>query len=227
MSDPNNKTNIPMGLDMNDFMPGGPSSNNKGPSGNKVPESKDPQIINDVLKNAPNFKLLMSTRVKNLNNISGIWDNAKNKTDSFEYINDLNDLGIINDVINFAFIKTELKYMDVRSKEILILFPAIIKMCKSKYDWYFKNGILTAWKILQYLGSVIIQAKQSQLLNPNNIDIAKEDKIKVYDNIIEYFQEIIQLDNFQSHLVSKSIEGLDLDRFISELNYFLRKCKGR
>jgi len=127
MSDPNNKTNIPMGLDMNDFMPGAPSSNNKGPSGSKVPESKDPQIINDVLKNAPNFKLLMSTRVKNLNNISGIWDNAKNKTDSFEYINDLNDLGIINDVINFAFIKTELKYMDVRSKEILILFPAKLK----------------------------------------------------------------------------------------------------
>ena len=193
----------------------------------KVPESNDPKIIYDVLKNAPNFKLLMKTRVKNLNNISDIWDNAKNKTDSFEYINDLNDLGVINDVINFAFLKTELKFMDVRSKEILILFPAIIKMCKSKYEWYFKNGILTAWKILKYLGSVIIQAKQSQLLNPGLIDISKEEKIKVYDNIIQYLEEIIQLDNFQTHLVSKSIEGLDLDGFISELNYFLRKCRGR
>ena len=34
-----------------------------------VPESKDPDLINDVMKNAPNFKLLMSTRIKNLNNI--------------------------------------------------------------------------------------------------------------------------------------------------------------
>ena len=100
-------------------------------------------------------------------------------------------------------------------------------MCKSKYEWYFKNGILSAWKILKYLGNIIIQTKQSQLLNPGRIDISKEDKIKVYDNIIEYFQEIIQLDNFQSHLVSKNIEGLDLDRFTSELNYFLRKCRGR
>ena len=227
MSDPNNRTNLPIGLDMNDFMPGGPNSKSNAPSGNKVPESNDPKIIDDVFKNAPNFKLLMSTRVKNLNNISDIWDNAKNKSETFDYINDLGDLGVINDIINFAFIKTEIKYMDVRSKEILVLFPSVIKMCKSKYEWYFRNGILTAWKILKYLGNVIIQLKQSQLLNPGIIDISKEDKLKVYDKIIEYFQEIIQLDNFQSHLVSKNIDGLDLDGFISELNYFLRKCKGR
>ena len=227
MSDPNNRTNLPIGLDMNDFMPGRQPSNNNNQSPNKVPESNDPKIIDSVFKNAPNFKLLMSTRVKNLNNISDIWDNARNKSESFEYINDLSDLGVINDVINFAFIKTDIKFMDVRSKEILIIFPSIIKMCKSKYEWYFKNGILSAWKILKYLGNIIIQTKQSQLLNPGCIDISKEDKIKVYDNIIEYFQEIIQLDNFQSHLVSKNIEGLDLDRFTSELNYFLKKCRGR
>ena len=221
MSDNNNKTNVPFGLNMNDFMP------NSKPSGNSsIPESNDPKIINDVMKNAPNFKLLMSTRIKNLNNISEIWDNAKNKTDSFDYINDLGDLGIINDVLNFAFIKTELKYMDVRSKEIMILFPAILKMCNSKYDWYFKNGILAAWKILNYLGTVIIQAKQAQLLNPGMIDVSKEDKIKVYDKIIYYFGEIIKLDNFESHLISKNIDGLDLDRFIAEVNYFFRKCQG-
>ena len=100
-------------------------------------------------------------------------------------------------------------------------------MRKSKYDWYFKNGILTAWKILKYLWNVIIQAQQSQFLNPGMIDIAKEEKLKVYDNIIEYFQEIILLDNFQNHLVSKNINGLDIDGFLSELNYFLKKGKGR
>ena len=191
-----------------------------------VPESKDPDIINDVMKNAPNFKLLMSTRIKNLNNISEIWDNARNKTDSFDYINDLGDLGVINDVLNFALIKTELKFMDVRSKEIAIVFPAIIKMCNSKYDWYFKNGILAAWKILNYLGSVIIQAKQSQMLNPGMVDVAKEDKLKVYDKIIGYFGEIIKSENFENHLIKKDIDGLDLERFISEVNYFFRKCQG-
>ena len=224
-NDPNNRTNIPLGLDMNDFMPGGSPANNNRPSG--VPESKDPSIINDISKNAPNFNLLMKTRIKNLTNVSDIWDNARNKSGSFEYINDLNDLGIINDVINFSFIKTELKFMDVRSKEIAVLFPAILKMCNSKYHIYFKNGILTSWKILNYLSNVIIQAKQNQFLNPGSIDIAREDKIRVYDEIIRYFQEIIQLDNFEKHLTQKDIEGLDIDGFLSELNYFLRKCKGR
>jgi len=213
------KTSVPLGLNMNDFMP------NSG-SGSSVPESNDPKIIEGVMKNAPNFKLLMSTRIKNLNKISDIWDNARNKTETFEFINNLGDLGIINDVLNFSLIKTELKYMDVRSKEILVLFPAIIKMCKSKYDWYFKNGILAAWKILNYLGSVIIQAKQAQLLNPGRSDPSREDKMKVYDAIINYFQEILRLDSFESHLTSKSIEGLDLQRFVTELNYFFKKTQG-
>ena len=231
MNDPNGRTNMPLGLDMNEFMPrgngGGPAAaNNYAQPSVKVPESKDPPIIDDIFKNAPNFKLLMSTRIKNLSNVSDIWDNAKNKIDTFEYLNNSKDLGIINDVVNFSFIKTELKYMDMRSKEIAVLFPSIIAMCSSKYDMYFKNGILTAWKILQYLGSVIVSAKQSQLLNPGAIDIAKEDKIKVYDIIIRYFQEIMSLDNLQLHLSTKPIEGLDLQRFLSELNYFFKKCRG-
>ena len=221
MSDDIHKTNIPLGLNMNDFMP-----NSNSPGGSSIPESNDPKIISDVMKNAPNFKLLMSTRIKNLNNMSDIWDNARNKSETFECINELGDLGVINDVLNFAFIKTEVKYMDVRSKEILVIFPAIVKMCNSKYDWYFKNGILSAWKILNYLGSVIIQAKQNQILNHGKVDISKEDKLKVYDKIINYFQEIIKLDNFETHLISKNIDGLDLDRFLSELNYFFRKCQG-
>jgi hypothetical protein len=220
MSDDNNRTNIPLGLNMNDFMP------SSGSSSSSIPESNDPQIINNVMKNAPNFKLLMSTRIRNLNNISDIWDNAKNKIESFEYINDLGDLGVINDILNFALIKTETKYMDVRSKEIVVLFPSIIKMCKSKYDWYFKNGILSAWKILNYLGSVIIQAKQAYLLNPGMRDVSREEKMKIYDKIIGYFQDIIELENFENHLESKKIEGLDLERFITEVNYFFKKCQG-
>ena len=220
MSDDNNKTNIPLGLNMNDFMP------SSGSSGSSIPESNDPQIINNVMKNAPNFKLLMSTRIRNLNNISDIWDNARNKKDSFEYINDLGDLGVINDILNFALLKTEIKYMDVRSKEIVVLFPSIIKMCKSKYDWYFKNGVLSAWKILNYLGSVIIQAKQAFLLNPGIRDSSREEKMKVYDKIISYFQDLIELENFENHLDSKKIEDLDLERFLTEVNYFFKKCQG-
>ena len=72
-----------------------PENNNENENiindNDKKEEQKEnhPELINDVMRNAPNFKLLMSTRIKNLNNISEIWDNARNKTDSFDYINDL------------------------------------------------------------------------------------------------------------------------------------------
>ena len=231
MKDLNNKTNIPLGLNINDFMPGGGNQASSSceqyiPSKEKVPESKDPPIIDDIYKMGPNYKLLISTLIKNLSNVSYIWDNAKNKIDTFEYLNNSKDLGLINDVINFSFIKTELKYMDMRSKEIAIIFPSIVGMCSSKYDIYFKNQILAAWKILQYLGNVIINAKQSQLLNTGATDIAKEDKIKIYDININYFQQIIGLDNLQLHLSAKPIEGLDLQRILSELNYFFKKSRG-
>ena len=80
--------------------------------------------------------------------------------------------------------------MDVRSKEIVLLFPILIKMITSKYDIYFKNGILASWKILQYLNRVIIDAKKSQYFNPRNIDLEREAKIKVYDKIIDYYKQI-------------------------------------
>lgn len=233
MNDPNNRTNVPLGLDFNDFLPGGGGKD--APSGGpgkpnvrreKVPESKDPPIIEDVLKSAPNFRLLINTRKKNLTEVSNIWDNAKNKVETFEYLNDCKDLGIINDVVNFGFNKTPLKYMDMRSKEIVVIFPSIVNMCKSKYDMYFKNGILAAWKVLTYLEGVIVNAKQKQILNCGNIDIALEDKIRVYDTIIDYFHEIVELDNIHKHFEGKQIEGLDLSKFVSELTYFLKKCRG-
>lgn len=231
MNDPNNRTNIPLGLDMNDFMGGqnsGSQSRQQSQKSNlpKVPESNDPPIIDKIMKNAPNFRLLISTRIKNLTGVSDTWDNARNKIDTFEYLRDINDLGIINDVVNFAFNKTRIEYMDMRSKEIVFALPAIIQLCSCKYDMYFKNGILAAWKILNYLQGVIISSKQKQILNQGNIDIALEDKIKIYDEIIEYFHQIIELDNIKKHLDGKPVEGLDLVRFVSELTYFFKKCRG-
>ena len=68
--------------------------------------------------------------------------------------------------------------------------------------------------------------KQAYLLNPGMRDVSREEKMKVYDKIIGYFQDIIELENFENHLESKKIEGLDLERFITEVNYFFKKCQG-
>lgn len=233
MDDNHNKDNFPLGLNLEDFMTKTPSQEDKlnsqeNPlSENKkiIPIKNDNEIIEGIFKNAPNYKILINKRIKKLTNIDQIWQDGKNKKEVFEYLLNEEDKDVINDIINFYFIKTELKHMDVRSKEIVLVFPILIKMISSKYDIYFKNGILASWKILQYLNRVIIDAKKSQYLNPRNIDLEKEAKIKIYDKIIDYYKQIKNLDNIGIYLNKDSrFVGFNLADFILELDAFLRAC---
>ena len=228
------KTNIPLGLNIEDFMPKNnipiqQSLNHKEPESEKreiIPFDNDRNIIDGLFENASNYKQLITKRIKNLYNIEQIWNDGKNKKETFEFLLQQEDQDVINDVINFCFIKTELKYMDVRSKEIVLLFPILIKMISSKYNIYFKNGILAAWKILKYLNRVIIDAKKSQYMNPRNIDLEKEAKLKIYNQIINYYKQIKNLDNIGIYLNKDSREvGFNLADFILELNDFLREIE--
>ena len=228
------KTNIPLGLNIEDFMPKNhipieQSLNYMEPESEKreiIPFDNDRNIIDGLFENASNYKQLITKRIKNLYNIEQIWNDGKNKKETFEFLLQQEDQDVINDVINFCFIKTELKYMDVRSKEIVLLFPILIKMISSKYNIYFKNGILAAWKILKYLNRVIIDAKKSQYMNPRNIDLEKEAKLKIYNQIINYYKQIKNLDNIGIYLNKDSREvGFNLADFILELNDFLREIE--
>ena len=228
------KTNIPLGLNIEDFMPKNnipiqQSLNHMEPESEKreiIPFDEDRNIIDGLFENASNYKQLITKRIKNLYNIEQIWNDGKNKKETFEFLLQQEDQDVINDVINFCFIKTELKYMDVRSKEIVLLFPILIKMISSKYNIYFKNGILAAWKILKYLSRVIIESKKSQYMNPRNIDLEKEAKLKIYNQIINYYKQIKNLDNIGIYLNKDSREvGFNLADFILELNEFLREIE--
>jgi hypothetical protein len=228
------KTNIPLGLNIEDFMPKNnipiqQSLNYMEPESEKreiIPFDEDRNIIDGLFENASNYKQLITKRIKNLYNIEQIWNDGKNKKETFEFLLQQEDQDVINDVINFCFIKTELKYMDVRSKEIVLIFPILIKMISSKYNIYFKNGILAAWKILKYLSRVIIESKKSQYMNPRNIDLEKEAKLKIYNQIINYYKQIKNLDNIGIYLNKDSREvGFNLADFILELNEFLREIE--
>ncbi len=252
MEGPNNKPNLPLNIDIEDFLPISKSTSlNKEkeeesksqsttekndnspfslpfPSIQNIPESEDPSIISDIFSDARVFKNLIFSRMKSLTELTKIWNDGKNKKSCFEYLCQSNDFGIIKDFLNFAFIKTELKYMDMRSKEIVVIFPVIIEMCKSKYEDYFKTGILSATKILEYLGELIIATKQSQYRNPMMIDLNKEEKIKVYDEIISYFSQLIELENVGIFLEKEKyqkIKGVNLNEFIIEVALFIERCQ--
>ena len=137
--------------------------------------------------------------------------------------NSLKDLSVLNDIFNFSLIKTELNRININSGEAITLFPMIMNLINSKYLMYFKNGILSAWKILQYYYDEIINTKQNQFNNNGRIELSKEDKIKKYDILIKYFKDIRKHQNIEKNLNS-NIDGLDLNSFLNELDYFLKKC---
>jgi hypothetical protein len=220
-NNPYDETAIPMGLDLNNFLP---QNNQNIP--NKISESNDIPVIEEVQKQNPSFKSIIENRIRNLGTVSNVWKGGRNRTEAFQAANSLKDLGVINDVFNYFFIKTELHKIDVRTDDIINIFPMILQMISSKYDIYFKNGILSAWKILKLYYDIIVNTKQAQLMNPGGIDLNREDKIKKYNIIINYFQQIKRIEAITNHLKGKPIEGLDLIQFMSELDYFLRKCEG-
>ena len=224
MSDKNNKfnpdiTSQPIGLDLNNFLP------NQNQKPQPISEKNDLPIITEVQQNNNNFKLILENRIKNLKTVQISWNNGKNKNEGFSTAESLKDLGVQNDLFNYALIKTDINNLDINSSDVISFFPMILNMVSSHYDIYFKNGILTAWKVLKLYYDVIINTKQSQMLNPKNIDLNREDKIKKYDIIINYFEKLRRIPNVSEHLnPEKEIVDLDLKKFIGELDYFLKKC---
>ena len=212
-------TSQPIGLDLNNFLP------NQNQKPQPISEKNDLPIITEIQQNNNNFKLILENRIKNLKTVQISWNNGKSKNEGFSTAESLKDLGVQNDLFNYALIKTDINNLDINSNDVISFFPMILNMVSSHYDIYFKNGILTAWKVLKLYYDVIINTKQSQMLNPKNIDLNREDKIKKYDIIINYFEKLRRIQNVSEHLnPKKEIVDLDLKKFIGELDYFLKKC---
>ena len=212
-------TSQPIGLDLNNFLP------NQNQKPQPISEKNDLPIITEIQQNNNNFKLILENRIKNLKTVQISWNNGKSKNEGFSTAESLKDLGVQNDLFNYALIKTDINNLDINSNDVISFFPMILNMVSSHYDIYFKNGILTAWKVLKLYYDVIINTKQSQMLNPKNIDLNREDKIKKYDIIINYFEKLRRIPNVSEHLnPKKEIVDLDLKKLIGELDYFLKKC---
>ena len=63
-------------------------------------------------------------------------------------------------------------------------------------------------------------------MNPRNIDLEKEAKLKIYNQIINYYKQIKNLDNIGIYLNKDSREvGFNLADFILELNEFLKEIE--
>lgn len=212
-----NQTSNPMGLDLNSFLP----QQHQQPQ--IVSQSNDQGVIDDMMKQSECFKAIIANRIKGLKTMASTWQEG-NKTEAINSLQQIRDLGVVNDFLSNGLIKSELNKIDIKSDSFIEVFPFIIQMASSKHDEYVKTAINASWVILKFYYDIVIQTKKANLINAG-IDLNRDDRIKKYDVIIHYLTQLRQLPNsLELGVGNKTIDGLQARQFFSELDYFLKSC---
>ena len=185
-----------------------------------ISERNDLNIINDVFEKNEQFCQIMKRRIKGLKNVVNFYNN-KYYDIAINEIYSCKDLGVANDFFIYSIIKKDLHSEYLTLDHIIKLFPIILNLCDSKYDIYFKTGINSAWIILKLFYDRITTAKKNNF--SYGVDLNREEKLKKYDIIFDYFYKLSNLDRLNYNL-RKNIEGLNLIQFFGELDYFIKEC---
>ena len=188
----------------------------------KVSSKNDVAIINEMMELDQQFIAIMKKRIKGLEKISEE-DKKGNYEETMAEAGLCKDLGVVNDFFRYALIKKDLSKISLKSDMAIQIFPIILNMINCKYDIYFKTGINTAWTILNLFSDPIIDAMKTPL--SGGIDLNREEKIKKYKIIIDYFKRLRESEILQNNLKYKEIKNLNLKQFVGEVNFFINQCQ--
>ena len=188
----------------------------------KVSSKNDVAIINEMMELDQQFIAIMKKRIKGLEKISEEYKKG-NYEETMAEAGLCKDLGVVNDFFRYALIKKDLNKISLKSDMAIQIFPIILNMINCKYDIYFKTGINTAWTILNLFSDPIIDAMKTPL--SGGIDLNREEKIKKYKIIIDYFKRLRESEILQNNLKYKEIKNLNLKQFVGEVNFFINNLK--
>ena len=188
----------------------------------KVSSKNDVAIINEMMELDQQFIAIMKKRIKGLEKISEEYKKG-NYEETMAEAGLCKDLGVVNDFFRYALIKKDLSKISLKSDMAIQIFPIILNMINCKYDIYFKTGINTAWTILNLFSDPIIDAIKTPL--SGGIDLNREEKIKKYKIIIDYFKRLRESEILQNNLKYKEIKNLNLKQFVGEVNFFINQCQ--
>ena len=188
----------------------------------KINSKNDVPIINETMKLDLQFISLMKSRINGLTSITNSYQSGRFE-DLIKKVEESKDLGVINDFFRYYLIKKDLNQINLNIDMTLALFPNIFKLINNKYDQYFKTGINAAWVILNYFSDQIIEVLKTPLFN--GVDLNREEKIKKYKMIVDYFCKIRENPRVQYNLKYKEIKTLNLKQFIGEVNFFINQCQ--
>ena len=198
------------------------NSENSVPIIIKVKSNNDTEIIGEMMEFDEQFVYIMKERIKGLEKISEPYKRG-NYEESLTEAGLSKDFGVVNDFFRYALVKKDLNKISLKTDMVLQIFPTIINMINCKYDVYFKTGINTAWTILNLFGDPIIATMKIPL--SGGIDFNREEKIRKYKIIIDYFKRLRKSPVLEKNLKYNKIKNLNLRQFIGEVNFFINQCE--
>lgn len=172
-------TNEPVNLDMSDF-----DKQNMGsvPAGQS--EKQDIEIINECMERHSTFNGVMQRRSANIKVVMSYILKQNNLVSALNALNMIKDPTVSMDILNSTFAKN--KRMDMLNFEkIALLMPHVQDMIDSKYETHMKAGLKSALNVLKAFQQQILQIKMTSVMG--GVDLAREDRIKKCDDVIECF----------------------------------------
>nr|XP_015224162.1 PREDICTED: katanin p80 WD40 repeat-containing subunit B1 [Lepisosteus oculatus] len=153
--------NEPIGLNVADFLP--PAKSNKQPALN------DDDALTQIRKGHDTMRVMLSSRLKNLDTVRAVWSCGDMKT-SLDSAISINDLSIVVDILNIINLKPSLWKLDLCTS----ILPQIEELLQSKYESYVQTGCTSLRLILKRFWPLI----SDTLTAPPSVgvDITREER---------------------------------------------------
>ncbi|KRX07123.1 WD40-repeat-containing domain [Pseudocohnilembus persalinus] len=145
-------------------------------------------IIGDTLKEHQKFTHILQARINYMQPILHWWNNGNIKS-ALHAINQLTDSQLLMDALNMSLSLNKLQYLNIENVCILVSKAKIL--IESKYSPHIKCGLNFTSQILIKYKDEIINVKSFALMG--KVDLAREERIKVYDKLLNELQRIYQL----------------------------------
>lgn len=110
----------------------------------------------------------------------------------------MKDLSVSNDFFNYSLIKNDINKVPLTLDNVISILPHIASLISSKYEVYIKNGVKSSWNILKCFSHRIVSMKNVPITG--GVDLAREERLKKCDQIIEQFEKILTSHNIEKIL---------------------------
>jgi len=181
--------------------------------------------ISDIAKDHSKFKAFMKQRLDHLELILHYWNsgNIRSALNAINILN-LNDSTLIMDLLNMSSAVNKTGQMNIEAA--CIFLQKAVQLIDSKFDHHVKMGFKHIDKTFKQFHEEIVSLKTANVMN--SVDLAREERLKKYDKLINEFEAIAQKDRIKRLATKNKDEVGELaNRLLTELELFLTKVKKR